>query len=322
MVRIKDVADHAGVSTATVSRVINGKSVDPRLRELVERSVKDLKYRPDRHARSLRLQRSDTIALIMPDVENPFYATLARGVIDVTRDAGLTVGLWFSDDLVDKEASYLQTVLEDKIAGAIIVASSQYPPINELIADGRPVVAVDRPIAIPVDSVVLDNVALGRRVTADLIARGYRRIACITGPRDARTAVDRADGWRQEMRRHKLRTGGLLRRGNARVDGGRAAAADLLGSEEPPDAIVSANNLIGVGVLQILDELQDRPTGVSIIGELPYATSHPREATYVPLRPREIGEMSARLLIDRINGSEAAPQTMVQPIPEPRQLHW
>jgi LacI family transcriptional regulator len=85
MVRIKDVAEHAGVSTATVSRVINGKSVRPRFRKAVERSVKELGFRPNRQARLLRLQRSNEVALILPDIENPFYTTLARGVIDVTR---------------------------------------------------------------------------------------------------------------------------------------------------------------------------------------------------------------------------------------------
>jgi LacI family transcriptional regulator len=80
MVRIKDVAEHAGVSTATVSRVINGKRVRPRLREAVERSVKELGFRPNRQARLLRLQRSNEVALILPDIENPFYTALARGV--------------------------------------------------------------------------------------------------------------------------------------------------------------------------------------------------------------------------------------------------
>lgn len=92
MVRIKDVAEHAGVSTATVSRVINGKRVKPRFREAVERSVNELGFRPNRHARSLRLQRSNEVALILPDIENPFYTTLARGVIDVTRAGGTRPG--------------------------------------------------------------------------------------------------------------------------------------------------------------------------------------------------------------------------------------
>ena len=322
MVRIKDVADHAGVSTATVSRVINGKSVKPHLRELVERSVTALDYRPDLHARSLRRQRSDAIALIVPDVENPFYATLARGVIDVTREAGFSAGLWNSDDLVDKEAAFLASVLDEKMSGTIIAATTQHPPLNELLADGRAVVAVDRPIALDLDSVILDNVALGRRATLDLIERGYQRIACITGPLSAHTAVDRAEGWRKEMRRHKIAFGGLLQRGNARVDGGRTATEELMALPHPPDAIVAANNLIGVGVLQALDGQGGRPLGLSVIGELPFATSRPSTASYIPLHPRQVGEMSARMLIERINGLDAGPRLMVQPVSAPETLSW
>lgn len=322
MVRIKDVAQHAGVSTATVSRVINGKSVKPGYREVVERSVSELDYRPNRQARQLRLQRSDEIALIVPDIENPFYTTLARGVIDAARDAGYSAGLWSSDDLTDKENAYLSAVREDKAAGVIIVASTPKPQLKDLMADDRAIVAVDRPIELAVDSVTLDNVALGRRGTADLVSRGYRRIACITGPTTSRTAVDRAEGWRKEMRRHKLGLAGLLRRGNAHVDGGRIAAADLMAQAEPPEAILAANSLIAVGVLQVLDELRDRSIGLSVIGDLPFATSRAPNTRIIPLNPRALGESAARMLIERINGLRARPRAVVQPVPDPEELSW
>jgi LacI family transcriptional regulator len=322
MVRIKDVAEHAGVSTATVSRVINGKSVKPRFREMVERSVSELNFRPDRQARLLRLQRSSEVALIVPDIENPFYTALARGVIDVTRGAGYSAGLWNSDDLADKEDAYLAVVRDDKVAGIILVASTPNPRLKELMADGRAIVAVDRPITPGVDSVTLDNIALGRRGTADLVGRGYRRIACITGPATARTAVDRADGWRKEMRRHKLGIGGLLRRGNAHVDGGRAAAAELMAQPEPPDAILAANSLIGIGVLQVLDELRRRSIGLSVIGDLPFATSRPANTAIIPLSPRGLGETAAQMLIERIDGLRTPPRSVVQPVADPEALSW
>jgi LacI family transcriptional regulator len=322
MVRIKDVAEHAGVSTATVSRVINGKRVRPQFREAVERSVNELGFRPNRQARLLRLQRSNEVALILPDIENPFYTALARGVIDVTRAGGYSAGLWNSDDLADKEDAYLSAIRDDNVAGVIIVASTPNPKIKDLMADGRAIVAVDRPIALTVDSVTLDNVALGRRGTADLVLRGYRRIACITGPTTSRTAVDRADGWRKEMRRHKLVVGGLLRRGNARVDGGRTAAEELMALPEPPDAILTANSLIAVGVLQVLDELGERSIGLSVIGDLPFATSRPPNTKIIPLNPRALGETAAQMLIERISGLRARPRAVVQPVADPEGLSW
>lgn len=322
MVQIKDVAERAGVSTATVSRVLNGKSVRPHFREAVERSVRELGYRPDRQARQLRLQRSDEVALILPDIENPFYTGVARGVIDVTRAAGYATGLWNSDDLSDKEETYLEAVRDAKLAGIIIAPSTPSPRIDDLLADKRAVVAVDRSVDVPVDSAILDHRGLAVRGTADLVSRGYRRIACITGPTTSRTAEDRTDGWRREMRRHKLSTRGLLRRGNAHVDGGRAATAELMALAEPPDAILAANNLIGVGALQALDELGDRSVGLSVIGDLPFATSRPPTATIIPLSPRELGEQAARMLIERIDGLAEPPRTVVQPVAEPEPLGW
>jgi len=190
------------------------------------------------------------------------------------------------------------------------------------MADGRAIVAVDRPVALTVDSVHLDNVALGRRGTADLVSRGYRRIACITGPTTSRTAVDRADGWRKEMRRHSLHVGDLLRRGNARVDGGRTAVEELMALPEPPEAILAANSLIAVGVLQVLDELGDRSIGLSVIGDLSFATSRPPNTKIIPLNPRALGETAAQMLIERINGLRARPRTVVQPVADPETLSW
>lgn len=322
MVQIKDVAERAGVSTATVSRVLNGKSVRPHFREAVERSVRELGYRPDRQARQLRLQRSDEVALILPDIENPFYTGVARGVIDVTRTAGYSTGLWNSDDLSDKEERYLAAVRDEKMAGIIIAPSTPSPRIGDLLAAGRAVVAVDRSVDVPVDSVTLDHRGLGGRGTADLISRGCRRIACITGPTTSRTAEDRAAGWRREMRRHKLSVRGLLRRGNAHVDGGRAATAELMALPEPPDGILAANSLIGIGVLQTLDELGERSIGLSVIGDLPFATSRPPSTTIIPLSPRELGERAATMLIERINGLADPPRTVVQPVAEPEPLNW
>lgn len=322
VVRIKEVAEHAGVSTATVSRVINGKSVKPRMREVVQRSVSELGYRLDRQARSLRLQRSDAIALILPDIENPYYTALARGVEDMTQGAGYSVVLCNSDELAEKENVYLAVVRGEKMAGIIIAPSTPHPQINELLEDGRAVVAVDRSVACAVDSVTVDNVTLGRRGAADLVSRGYRRIACVTGPTTASTAVDRAEGWRKEMRRHKLGMRGLLRHANFRVNGGRTAAQELMALPQPPDAFLATNNLVGVGVLQVLDEVGDPSIGVSVIGELPFATSRTPNATIIPLNPREMGIKAAEMLLERINGLAIPPRAVVQPLTDAKLLDW
>lgn len=322
MVRIKDVARHAGVSTATVSRVINGIRVDEALTENVQRSILELGYLPDRQARSLRRQRSELVALVLPDIENPYWTAMARGVENIAQEAGYSVVLCNTDEMPNKESTYLSIARSEKMAGVIIAAASSTPTLGRLLSDGRAVIAVDRVVDAAVDTVTSDNVGLGRHATRDLIDRGYRSIACVTGPSSASTAVQRADGWRSVMRSKKLSTKGMLRHVNFRVDGGREAALDLLSAPSPPDAIVATNNLVGVGVLQVLNEQHTSDVGCAVIGELPFTTARTPNATITPLHPRQMGETAARMLLERIDGFDESPRVIVQPLNEATGHFW
>lgn len=321
-VQIKDVAKHAGVSTATVSRVINGASVKPDLRIAVEKSVKKLGYEPNRQARSLRKQRSELIALIVPDIENPFFNALARGVEDVTQSVGYSIVLCNSDEDSRKEDKYLAIAKSTGMAGVLIAPASTSPSVEQLISEGRAVVIIDRTVSRHVDSVTFDNIALGSSGAADLISRGYKRIACITGPTTASTANDRAEGWADEMRKTGLGIRGLLKNANFRVDGGRTATHELMAMDNPPDAILATNNLVGVGVLQALDQLNLPKIGVTVIGDLPFASAISENTHTIPLDPRSIGEQAARMLLERINGLKVPPRKVVQGVNGPRLLTW
>lgn len=316
MVRIKDVARHAGVSTATVSRVMNGIRVDQDLTQAVQQAITDLGYSPDRQARSLRRRRSDVVALVLPDIENPYYTAMARGVENVAQQAGYSVVLCNTDEKPDKESTYLSIARSEKMAGVIIAAASAAPTLGRLISDGRAVIAVDRAVDAAVDTVMSDNTALGVQATRDLLARGYRSIACVTGPSTASTAVERAAGWKSAMKSARLPIEGLLRHVNFRVDGGREAAQELLASPTPPAAILATNNLVGVGVLQVLNEQHNSHVGCAVIGELPFATSRTPGATVTPLHPRRMGETAARMLLERIDGLDEDPRVVVQPVQE------
>lgn len=311
MVKIVDVAARAGVSTATVSRVLNGTPVRPDLTEAVRRAVVDLDYVPDRTARSLRRRNSDVIALLIPDVENPFFTSLARGVEDVAVAAGLSVVLCNTDDDAEKEQRYLTIAEHENMAGVILAPAGESPPLQRLIERGRAVVVIDRSVVDGVDQVVFDNEDLGRRATASLLARGHRDIACITGPQAIPTAVRRAEGWRAALEEAGLAVG-ELRFANFRVDGGRSAMSDLLALERPPEAVLATNNLVGVGVLQTLATWSGPTVDVGIIGDLPFATSVVDDIVRVPLHPREMGVTAARLLTERIRGEAGAPRLVVQ----------
>lgn len=320
MATISEVARLAGVSTATVSRVLNGTTVAPALAAAVQTAVAELGYSPDRTARSLRRRYSDVVALVLPDIENPFFTALARGVEDVAQDAGFSVVLCNSDDDPAKEKRYLDIAVSDNMAGVVLAPASASPDLGDLLARGRAVVVVDRPVADAVDQVVLDNVALGREATERLLAAGHRRIACVTGPREVSTAVDRAEGWRQALAAAGVEAEpGLLVHANFRVDGGRDALASLVATTGRPDAVLATNNLVGVGVLQ---ELQARwgaahHVGVAVIGDLPFATAPTDALVLVPLRPRAIGTRAAHMFLERLRGLAAEPRTVVLSVDAP-----
>lgn len=314
---IYEVAALAGVSPATVSRVLNGVAVSPEYAERVRAAADALNFRPNRTARSLRRRSSEVIALIIPDIENPFFTALARGVEDRALAAGLSVVLCNTDEQPAKEARYLEVAVSEQIAGVVLAPASAETDLEPLLRRKTPVVAVDRSSRYPIDTVVMDNEAGGRRGTAELYDRGFSRVACITGPREVETAQLRAAGWRSVFtaRSRRADPDAYLRHADYRVDGGRAAMADLLKMRRPPDAVFVANNLMSVGVLQHLIEVGKRPpaVGLASLGDLPFPTWEMDGVTVVPWPARPLGERAAELLLARIRGEDRPPRTWVLP---------
>lgn len=313
MATIYDVAARAGVSPATVSRVFNGIRVSEEKTRLVRRAAAELSFTPSRPARALRRQNSELVALIIPDIENPFFTSLARGVEDVAQAAGYSVVLCNTDEDPQKEARYLDIAASEQMAGVILAAAGDGARAGELAARGRHVVAVDRaPGALDIDAVLVDGRGAGRLATQALVQQGFGRIACITGPPDVETATSRADGWRSVA--GPLGAGDdHLRHTDFRVEGGRRAMRELLELDPAPDAVFAANNLLGVGALQVLLEHGRRPPafGLAVFGDLPFAALVPPGLTIVASPSRHLGETAARLLLDRIDGDDQPARTIV-----------
>lgn len=314
MATIYEVAKAAGVSPATVSRVLNGIRVRPDLMERVTEAAERLEYSPNRMARSLRRRSSEVIALIVPDIENPYFTALARGVEDRARESGFSVILCNSDENLEKEAEYLRIAVSDQTAGVIIAHASAKTDLSPLLAEARHVVAVDRvPAAGIVDSVSVDNVAVADRATRTLLADGYRRIACITGPDDVETARDRARGW--ALAADPAAARGELLHADYRYEGGREAMVQVLARGEA-DAVVVTNNLMGAGALTALHQAGKDPRGfgIAVVGGLPFAPQWFDGVKVVPLPARELGLLAAETLINRINGHTGPPRNIVAPL--------
>lgn len=303
MVTMLDVSREAGVSSATVSRVLTGSAeVDPKTRTLVLAAVEKLGYRPNLVARGLRRQASQVIALIITDIENPFYTAVCRGVEDSARLAGYSVILCNADRDIEKEREYLR-VVEDQNASGIIIspASAHRTDISNLVARGLPVIAVDMALAAATGSVLVDNKDAGALATNHLIGKGCKRIACITGPAENSTAADRVEGYRRAIAEAGIQEEPkLVIYANYLEDGGYKATRRLLGLKMRPDGLFVTNNRMAVGALRALQEMGvSIPDDINIIGfdELPWALELHPHLSLVRQPAYRIGQEAARLLI-------------------------
>lgn len=313
MATIYEVAALAGVSPATVSRVLNGTKVADDLTERVLVAAEQLQFTPNRTARSLRRRHSELIALVIPDIENPFFTALARGVEDRAREAGYSVVLCNTDEDRNRESEYLRVAAAEHMAGVVLAPAAETSELGPL--GDRPVVAVDRtPHGSVLDSVTVDNRGAGRAAARALLDRGATRIACVTGPRSIDTAVERAEGWADEV---ESVTGfrpdpNLLRHADYRFDGGRAETRALLDAQ-PFDGLVVTNNLMGAGALRALAEagMPVPAERIAVIGDLPHSALAPSGLAVLSLPARELGERAAELLLSRIGGDTSAPRSLV-----------
>ena len=256
--KIADVARHARVSTATVSRVLSGKPhVSEPIRLRVLQAVEELGYRPSRVAASLRSQRAKIIGIIVSDIQNPFFTSIVRGVEDVASQHSYGVFLCNSDEDPAKEALYVETLLAEQVSGVIVAPTASATHLYARLLDVQiPVVAVDRRASeLDLDTVVIDNVLAARQLVEQLISAGHKRIGAITGSLTVTTGLERQIGYEMALDAFGLaRDPDLIRTGLPKVDVGYRLMVDLLNLPVPPTAVFTGNNLLTVGALRALHE--------------------------------------------------------------------
>lgn len=312
-VSIKDVAAAAGVSTATVSRVLSPTRPDipirPSTRERVENAIEELGYRPNDLARALLQQRSSAIGLVLPDISNPYYPPLVRAVEDVASRHGYRVVLCNTDRQQEKAAAYLEVLVKTRVDGIVIAGGgTDLPPETlvlrtyqtKIVTVGRH--ETDHP------SVRIDNRAAQRSATEHLTALGHRCIGYIGGPADSRTAQDRLAGHRDALRDAGIEPDGeMVSQGGFDEAGGYQAARELLRRDDRPTALLCANDRAAFGAYAALvDAGLSVPRDMSVIGfdDVPMATYVRPTLTTVSVPTYELGAHATDILLAAIDGEE------------------
>ena len=306
MARIKDVAQAAGVSKATVSRVLSGSGpVSKDLRDKVLETVARLGYRPNLAARRLRSSRTETIGLIVSDVRNPFFTNISRAVEDMAYQEGMRVIFCNSDEDPQKEALYLDLMKDENVCGVIF--SPTLATSRKFTADYYPFpfVIIDRPIpAGSADAVILDNQAAAHVLVNHLVGQGYRRIGGIFGSASG-TGLARCESFHQVLQQHGLT-------GESQLLTPTAAAAQQkiehwLAEPNRPEALLVSNGLFLLGTLQAIRAAGLKiPNDIALVGfdDDPWTSLVDPGLTVIAQPTYEIGRTAMELLLQRLESPE------------------
>lgn len=321
-ITMRKVAQVAGVSMATVSRVLNGSgTVNVQVAERVRAVIASLKYQPNRAARTLASSRSAFIGLLIADIQNPFFIELMRGIEEEVRQNRylLITSSNPSDPRTEEQRQYIGILAAVPLAGAIILPIQEWMEELDLLkARNIPIVAIDHPIRDPsIDAVGIDNVLAAKEAVAHLIANGYRRIGVITGPLSSSSANERLLGYRQALQEAGIKHSPVLeQRGFNTEETGQNATRLLLDLDPPPDAIFSTNNRLTIGTLRTLSMRRKRmPDDIALVGfdMVGWAIPDLFSITTVLQPVYELGRTSTNRLIQRIRQPDAPIQKIILP---------
>lgn len=310
---MNDVAKRAGVSIATVSRVLNNNgNVNDATRAKILKAIKDLKYQPSRVAKRLRSKSvsSNLFGVLIPDIENPFYVDVLRGIEEAAyKNNSAIIMCNFGQD-EKKEKLYLEILQSEAIDGLIAApAREDDPQLKKMVKDGLPVVCVDRGLkGIDVDVVMVDNVTGAFNAVNFLIESGYKRIAYIAGLRTVPSSLLREKGYREALAVNGIPFNEeLVRFGNSKHKSGVELCNELLKLPNPPDAIFTGNNLITLGALETIHKRKLQiPKDIAIVGfdDMYWSSSLNPPLTAVRQPAFEIGKRAMELLLQRIQDPE------------------
>lgn len=310
------MAKAAGASVSTISAALNNSDyVSAEMRSRIDEAIKTLRYRPNDLARGLRLQKTHSIAIVVPDLSNNFYIDLVRGAKDYSASANYTVLIGDSRESWEEEINYLDSFYRRRVDGIVRV-----PPIKadrgkaRVFLGNLPVVYADRhPLERDafVGRVGIDNTRAAESATSYLLSLGHREIGIITGDASSGTSVERLQGFLSAIRNAKIRPDrSMIQTGHNDIESGHFHAMQLLTRQQRPTAIFCTNNMMALGALAAIQEIGLAcPEEISLLGfdDFYWATLLRPRLTVVRQPAREIGMTAARILIDHVEGRAKVP---------------
>jgi LacI family transcriptional regulator len=316
---LKDVAKVAGVHPATASRALNehtASMLSPATVVRVREAAESLGYRVNRVARGLKTRRSHTIGMLIPDITNPFFPPMVRGAEDGLAEAGYTLVLADTDNDEEKDRHHQAVLLERQVDGMLLGTVRRRDPfVAELLRAGVPVVLVNRTTDQGGVAAVIPDDHAGMALAVDhLYDLGHRSIGHIAGPRETSTGSRRAAGFVAAMQAHGLEPGPTVEASSYTIAAGREAGAALLDSPLRPTAVVAANDLIALGVLDAAEAIGLAcPGDLSLVGfnDMPFMDRMSPPLTTVRIDEYEIGQRASRMLLSLIEDPQAKPETVM-----------
>jgi LacI family transcriptional regulator len=306
---IQDVAKKAGVSTATVSHVLNStRFVSGETRETVLQAIQELNYHPSTIARSLSTRKTNTIGMVVSHITNPFFGEMIRGVVDVITPQNYSLLLCTTEENPDQEEAYFRLLFGRAVDGFIAAATSRkWAAMQMLEAAQAPIVFVDRKFeGMSGPFVGVDNEGGAYQAVSHLIQDGHTRIGLVAGPSSMSTMQERLRGYRNALREHGIPFDeGLIACGDLGVDEGRRCALDLLHSPSHPTALFCNNNLLTLGTLLALKQ-SDRKcpddVALAVFDDHPWAAVASPALTAVRQPAYEVGRTAATLMLQTLGG--------------------
>lgn len=314
MVTIEDVSQRAGVSRATVSRVIsNNGYASERAKAVVLKAVNELEYVPNVMARALKTRRSATLALLIPEIINSFYTTLARGAEDVANENGFHLILGNTDEKPEKEKAYVELMVASQVDGVLIASTGRSArPLKLLVERRVPVVLVDRVVdGFDADVVRGDNYNGAIILTKHLVDLGHREIALINGNANTSPAMDRLAGYREAMRCADIEVDPRnISFGTWFIEDAEARTQLLLDRAKSLTAIFGGNNFMAIGALRALRRRGIRvPEDIALVSfdDVEIAAEIDPFLTVMAQPAYSMGTLAMNLLLERIDGKFQGP---------------